>query len=73
MVKDTQSIKDFLETEIVDKESIHYAIDLLAEICGEKADHLRTNWQDENSASAWDELADYLQETSANINQVSGL
>lgn len=26
----------------------------LAEICREKADHLRTNWQDEEAARGWE-------------------
>jgi hypothetical protein len=39
---------------LVDKYSLAQVIENLAEICYGKAEHLRTNWQDEQSAKYWE-------------------
>ena len=41
---------------MVDKVGLSKLLFMLAEVCGEKADHLRSNWQDDNAAEQW--LAD---------------
>jgi hypothetical protein len=35
-------------------------IQALAHICREKADHLRTNWQDQQAAKMWDHDASLI-------------
>lgn len=45
--------KDQLEA-MIDKSSLNDVLDMLAEICHAKADHLRSNWQDEPAAKDWD-------------------
>jgi ribosomal protein S15P/S13E len=37
-------------------------LNLLAEICQEKADHLESNWQDRISAQGWMNVADKISE-----------
>ena len=49
-------IQETLET-LIDGSSVETVLDQLAETCFLKADHLRTNWQDENMAKAWEKLA----------------
>jgi hypothetical protein len=52
-----------LET-LVDKHGLDQTIELLSEVCHEKAEHIVTNWQDVESASVWEsrgrQLADLL-------------
>jgi hypothetical protein len=45
-------MKDELEGAI-DKVGLSKVLFMLAEICGEKAEHLRANWQDNNAAKEW--------------------
>ena len=47
---------DLIET-IIDEEDLTGLMDLVSEICSAKADHIRTNWQDETTANHWDGLA----------------
>lgn len=42
---------------LVDASTVGTVMDLLAEVCSAKADHIRTNWQDETTAKAWDKMA----------------
>lgn len=39
---------------LVDAESLSSIVECLGDICGEKADHLRANWQDEHTAKLWE-------------------
>lgn len=39
---------------LIDRVGLHAVVGAIADICGEKAEHLRTYWQDNNSAHAWD-------------------
>ena len=43
--------------EMIDCNSIQSLTDKLAEICSEKADHIRSNYQDDVLADSWDKLA----------------
>ncbi len=38
---------------IIDREGLPRVLSLLAEICWEKANHLRANWQDDSAARQW--------------------
>ena len=51
-----ESIADNLEA-LVDKADLSTVLETLVDICNGKAEHLRTNWQDENEAKAWDKDA----------------
>ena len=45
--------QDHLE-ELVDQHGLDRVVEMLADICADKADHLRSNWQDDATARAWD-------------------
>ena len=44
---------DALEA-LIDCHSLGGVLDLIAEVCSAKADHILTNWQDEATADQWD-------------------
>jgi hypothetical protein len=48
-----QNNADALE-RIVDLHGLPKTLDMLADICAEKAEHLRTDWQDEGAEMDWD-------------------
>jgi len=47
---------DALEA-MIDAGTLGGVIDMLAEVCSAKADHIRTSWQDETTADEWDRYA----------------
>ena len=47
---------DALEA-MIDNNSLGDVLDLIAEVCSAKADHILTNWQDEATADQWDRYA----------------
>lgn len=51
--KTHNQVIDSLEA-LVDSNSVRYVLEALAEVCSAKADHIRSNWQDEKLAKAWD-------------------
>ena len=38
---------------LVDRQGLRIVLEMLAHICIEKADHVRSNWQDEHLARIW--------------------
>ena len=57
---------DALE-RLVDTNDIYTVVYTLSRICGEKADHLRANWQDRVTAKEWDKAAKSLDTAAAKI------
>jgi hypothetical protein len=49
------TITDTMEAleAVVDRVGIKNVVELLAIICQEKAEHIRTNWQDHTTAAVW--------------------
>ena len=45
-----------LET-LIDRTSVSAVLESLGEICSEKAEHIRENWQDTQLARDWDAMA----------------
>lgn len=45
--------QDTLEN-LIDSMGLSYVLHALEQVCYEKADHLRSNWQDEKAAKAWE-------------------
>ena len=39
---------------LIDKTSLKYVLDVIAEVASTKADHIRDNWQDAELAENWD-------------------
>lgn len=61
--------KDTLES-IVDQFSTSTVINMLSEIAGEKAEHIRENWQDEGLAKQWERLAKVLDRSYMHVNKI---
>lgn len=51
-----EAIQVALET-LVDMIGVRHTLDLLAEVCHNKAEHIRENWQDKHTAAAWTQAA----------------
>jgi len=45
---------------MIDQSSLKEVLDMLAEICHEKADHLRSAWQDEVAAREWERMGNRI-------------
>ena len=43
--------------DAIDRVGLAAVLSLITEICDAKADHLRSNWQDEAAARAWEQAA----------------
>ena len=68
VMKTEKDRMDVLRDEIeamVDKESVVTVLELLADVCYLKAEHLRDNWQDTQSAKVWDKTGDAIMKLSA--------
>jgi|GEM_PF-739352 len=48
--------KDDIKT-MIDGMSLSSVLEILSQVCYEKAEHLRTNWQDPDTARAWEKVA----------------
>tara|TARA_R110002073_G_scaffold327139_1_gene507566 strand:+ start:479 stop:769 length:291 start_codon:yes stop_codon:yes gene_type:complete len=56
-----QQNKDMFELEsMIDRLGMSEIMLLLVHICDEKAEHIRSNWQDEGLAKRWDIVVDSL-------------
>ena len=69
VVLSPEDIQDNLET-LIDKTSANFVLNCIVQIAHGKADHLRENWQDENTqnpstgenaAKQWEKLASKLE------------
>jgi hypothetical protein len=47
--------------DMIDNHSLATVLDAIADICQQKADHLRENWQDDELAGSWDGAASALE------------
>lgn len=47
------SLDEIIESAI-DKHGLAHVLTCLGNICGEKAEHIRANWQDKATARPWD-------------------
>jgi hypothetical protein len=55
---------DELES-LVDKNGLSGTLQALAQICSEKADHIRSSYDDDETADLWEEVADDLNDIDA--------
>lgn len=58
-MKTDMNIADQLE-QLVDQYSLKCILECLSTICSEKADHIRTNWQDRDLAKEWQHTAMWI-------------
>lgn len=61
-----RSADDELEA-IIDRRGLANVAESIASIAREKAEHIRTNWQDASLAASWDQAARAFDRTAANI------
>jgi hypothetical protein len=54
-----QELADQLEP-LIDRSSLAAVLEALCQVCWEKADHLRSNWQDHAAAKSWDKAANSI-------------
>lgn len=52
---------------LVDQTSLTQVCEALAEVCRDKAEHLRTNWQDDATAKAWEHAAKTIETAATRI------
>lgn len=52
---------------LIDQHSLAGVLDAVAVICREKADHIRTEWQDPNTAREWDLAASRIDLTALKL------
>lgn len=57
--KKTEQIKEQIEA-FIDGESLSKLIEIVGDICSEKAGHIQENWQDESLAKEWERAANVL-------------
>jgi hypothetical protein len=61
--------KDELES-VLDRVGMSKLLFALAEVCGEKAEHLQVNWQDRNAAKEWTADAKAIEKLAAKIRTI---
>lgn len=64
-----KEMQDHLE-QFVDSHSISVVISMLSEIAALKAEHVRSNWQDEGLAKVWERMVKALDHAYTPINKV---
>lgn len=47
--------------QLIDQTSLANVLGAIADICGEKCEHLLANWMDEAAASAWRQAAENIE------------
>ena len=65
-------MKEQLEA-MIDSRNLHWVLSELADVCTEKADHIRENWQDEGLAEKWDNAAHNLHIDMKRLPNVPGI
>ena len=62
----TNAARDTLEG-LVDQHGVQRVVELLSEVCGEKSNHVRDNWQDEPLARRWYRMSALLDRTATRL------
>ncbi len=55
MSKDSLTVRELADQlePLIDRSSLATVLEALSQVCWEKADHLRSNWQDRATAKCW--------------------
>ena len=61
------SDKNIIETFLIDHYGLAKALEMIEEICYEKSEHLRENWQDNQSADYWEDAGKLLDKVISRI------
>lgn len=67
----TQAERDTLEA-MIDRTSLTAVLEGMFDVCGDKAEHVRANWQDEHTAEVWDIAQDIMSSTLARVSRLMG-
>ena len=68
MKRITEESPDFIALEsLVDRYTLTGVLDALHVLCHAKAEHLRTNWQDDTSARTWDRDARVIERAALKV------
>ena len=59
--------------DMVDSSSVAAVLTALAEICHEKAEHIRSNWQDRRLAGSWDKTGDIVEQMLRKLENIPGI
>lgn len=70
MAQEIEVNQESLEILFVDKFGVSNVLGMLSEICDGKADHIRANWQDENLAQRWEEVAVCLNRLQIKVSDI---
>jgi len=57
---------DGIVEDLIDRLTLRGLLDLVAQVCHEKADHLRANWQDETAGHAWERAEQIINKMTTN-------
>ena len=51
----TTTTEDQVELEaMIDRHGLYTVLSMLSDVCSDKAQHLRSNWQDDRTATQWE-------------------
>ena len=64
----TEDMQLFAETAI-DQNGLYNLLSEIREVCLMKAEHIRTNWQDEPLALQWDHVATVLEDAEREVTR----
>ena len=53
--------KRIIIEQMIDESGMENFLDAVETVCYDKADHLRTNWQDEYAAKQWEKTASKIE------------
>jgi hypothetical protein len=60
-------MNDTLE-QLVDQHGLDAVLRALADVCSDKANHIRSNWQDETTAKRWQRAAETIDRCRGSID-----
>lgn len=70
----TENSKDqYIIEEIIDKRDVSYVLELIAETCQLKSEHLQLNWQDHIYAKQWSDTAKIINNFIYRLPLVTGI
>lgn len=64
---DTTRNAQHLLDVLIDKHGLRLVLELLSLVCHEKADHLRSSWQDDRTARTWEHDAKRIDACAAKV------
>lgn len=64
--------REIVAEQMIDDGGLSNVIDALAKVCWAKGEHLRSAWQDEQSAHAWERMAGKLDLLAADAQDLQG-